>query len=359
MASLFSFNASASGVCDPGEEWLFDFPNCWYGGAGLGFSYLQPDDSNTAWQLSDKTDSGFKLQGGYHFLPSWFAEINYVDQGDAQVKNRNPAITGNEAVSYKVPELALGYYFLNPDEQRWNVFATVGWANVMSSSSGSRLSFNEVNNRQVSISVGAQYQISDHWFARTQLHSYAEDTRYIGFTLSRYFGGRAEPEFIVEIQSIVEPEELIAADYDQDGVLDNVDSCLPSALGVVVDAYGCAMFTGSLDEVRFELASYDLSGASQQQLDQMANTLRDYKLTLQVQGHTDSHGAESYNLTLSQQRAKAVVDYLVALGVNVEQLHTQTFGEASPSATNQTLQGRAQNRRVEFMVVDSIAESDF
>jgi len=69
-----------------------------------------------------------------------------------------------------------------------------------------------------------------------------------------------------------------------------------------------------------------------------------------VIGHTDSTGAEAYNLALSERRAEAVVDYLVSLGVSASRLSASGAGEVEPVADNSTADGRAQNRRVELGV---------
>jgi len=71
---------------------------------------------------------------------------------------------------------------------------------------------------------------------------------------------------------------------------------------------------------------------------------------IEVSGHTDSTGNEEFNTYLSNNRAKAVVDTLVAKGVNAERLSAQGFGSTKPIATNGTRVGRANNRRIEFTV---------
>lgn len=74
------------------------------------------------------------------------------------------------------------------------------------------------------------------------------------------------------------------------------------------------------------------------------------KARVSVTGHTDSTGSEAYNQTLSERRAKAVVDYLVSLGVSASRLSATGVGELEPVADNSTADGRAQNRRVELNV---------
>jgi outer membrane protein OmpA-like peptidoglycan-associated protein len=70
-----------------------------------------------------------------------------------------------------------------------------------------------------------------------------------------------------------------------------------------------------------------------------------------IHGHTDDDGDEKYNQGLSQRRAKAVLDWLVAHGVAVTRLESKGFGESKPIADNTTVTGREQNRRVEFLIL--------
>jgi outer membrane protein OmpA-like peptidoglycan-associated protein len=70
----------------------------------------------------------------------------------------------------------------------------------------------------------------------------------------------------------------------------------------------------------------------------------------EVRGHTDSQGDAAKNLELSQQRAQAVVDYLVQKGIVVARLTAKGLGETVPIADNNTDAGRAKNRRVEFAI---------
>ncbi|MDJ0763108.1 MAG: OmpA family protein [Myxococcota bacterium] len=89
-------------------------------------------------------------------------------------------------------------------------------------------------------------------------------------------------------------------------------------------------------------------------LSQVAQVLKDHpEITLSVEGHTDSHGSDNYNLKLSKRRAKAVVNHLVQKrGISRRRLKFRGFGESKPIDTNQTDAGRAANRRVEFVRTD-------
>lgn len=90
-------------------------------------------------------------------------------------------------------------------------------------------------------------------------------------------------------------------------------------------------------------------------LDQVAQTLAEYPKTMvDVLGHTDSTGSEAYNQALSERRARSVSDYLVSHGVASVRMATIGYGETRPIASNETEDGKAQNRRVEIKVVPAV-----
>jgi outer membrane protein OmpA-like peptidoglycan-associated protein len=87
-------------------------------------------------------------------------------------------------------------------------------------------------------------------------------------------------------------------------------------------------------------------------LNKVAETLREYdKTVIEVAGHTDSTGSDQYNQQLSERRASSVAQYLSAQGVPSARMVTVGAGEAHPVASNDTPDGRAQNRRVEITIV--------
>jgi outer membrane protein OmpA-like peptidoglycan-associated protein len=84
----------------------------------------------------------------------------------------------------------------------------------------------------------------------------------------------------------------------------------------------------------------------------VAQTLSSYDQTyIDVLGHTDSTGSDEYNQALSQRRAQAVADYLGSRGVARARMGLRGYGESQPIASNDTEEGKAQNRRVEIKVV--------
>ena len=103
--------------------------------------------------------------------------------------------------------------------------------------------------------------------------------------------------------------------------------------------------------VNFGFDSSDLTSAAKANLDKLAQVLKNNMDTnINIYGHTDSKGTDAYNLSLSERRAAAVKNYLVSQGVSSSRMFTMGVGEKEPIASNDTDEGRAQNRRVEFAI---------
>lgn len=103
--------------------------------------------------------------------------------------------------------------------------------------------------------------------------------------------------------------------------------------------------------ILFGFDKSNLSNEAKTNLDKLANTLKDYNETnVEVQGHTDSQGSESYNKTLSEDRASTVSLYLLEKGIKNTRLTINGFGELLPKYINTTEEGRLLNRRVEFLI---------
>lgn len=148
-------------------------------------------------------------------------------------------------------------------------------------------------------------------------------------------------------------------DSDGDGVADNEDDC-PNEAGTIANR-GCpekkdkpATISPELEklmktDVQFQTAEYVLRKSFKSHLDELAAQLvADPSVKLTVSGHADSRGDKSFNQPLSENRAKAVKNYLVKKGVSADRITVEYFGEDRPKADNKTPEGQAINRRVEF-----------
>jgi outer membrane protein OmpA-like peptidoglycan-associated protein len=103
--------------------------------------------------------------------------------------------------------------------------------------------------------------------------------------------------------------------------------------------------------VLFGFNKSDLSNDAKVSLDKLVTVLNTYPETnIEIQGHTDSKGTEEYNQTLSEKRAATVSLYLVSKQISNMRITTKGFGEIVPKYDNETEVGRAQNRRVEFLI---------
>lgn len=152
-------------------------------------------------------------------------------------------------------------------------------------------------------------------------------------------------------------------DSDADGVCDDADLCPGTPAGTMVDAKGCPKEAPVVtpDEgpnrayptVHFDFDKSDIKPDDIATLDTTAATVNDLSnkypsIKLDVAGHTDWIGTDGYNQGLSERRANAVKDYLVRKGVSTGRISTFAYGESRPVATNETEEGRAQNRRAEL-----------
>jgi transforming growth factor-beta-induced protein len=106
-----------------------------------------------------------------------------------------------------------------------------------------------------------------------------------------------------------------------------------------------------LAPITFEVGSAVITTDGQAELDRAIEYLTANPVAVEIGGHTDADGSEEANLALSEERAQAVVDYLIAGGVDPSQLTAVGYGEGLPIADNETDEGRAQNRRIEFAIL--------
>ncbi|PLX05496.1 MAG: hypothetical protein C0594_07205 [Marinilabiliales bacterium] len=107
-----------------------------------------------------------------------------------------------------------------------------------------------------------------------------------------------------------------------------------------------------LKNVFFDTDSYELKPESKVELNKLAGFLNSNPtVRIQLNGHTDNVGSESDNLVLSDNRAKAVVEYLIKNGIPASRLQAKGFGESKPIDNNDTEKGRANNRRTEFEII--------
>ena len=143
-------------------------------------------------------------------------------------------------------------------------------------------------------------------------------------------------------------------DADGDSVADKDDEC-PAVAGPASNN-GCPEYPLSMlgdYDINFDLEKYNIDSADVQRLSTVIKVLlANNDSNISIPGHADNTGEESFNNPLSNNRASSIKDYLVNVGIDAGRLSTKAFGESMPKASNDTEEGRAINRRVEFKVVN-------
>ncbi len=159
-------------------------------------------------------------------------------------------------------------------------------------------------------------------------------------------------------------------DSDGDGFPDPDDGCptRPEVINGIRDTDGCPDKGKTLvkltkekieikDRIYFATGKSQIKRRSHNLLNQVAQVLLVHKEIeqLRIEGHTDSVGSEKRNLKLSDDRAHAVMQYLLDRGVTAERLSAVGYGESRPVSSNKTKRGRSENRRVDFMILKTQA----
>lgn len=360
-----------------------------YFGANIGRSQADIDEKRIVNDLAlagiaqtsidkDEHDTGYKVFGGYRFNRYFALEAGFFDLGSfgftsttvpagtlsgrLRAKGINLDLVGSIPFTQKFA--AFGRAGAQRAEVR-DFFAGTGAINVLDPTRRER-------DTNYKFGAGLQFNFTHSFAMRAEAERYRIDDG-VGndgdidlFSLGALFafGGRvvaravpvasAPPPAPMPEPTPPPPPPAPPRDSDNDGVTDDIDRCPGTPPGVAVDAFGCPL-KGSitLEGISFEYNSALLTAESRKILEELAANLKKYpRLRIELQGHTDSVGSDSYNRSLSQRRAEAVRTYLIERGVSADRLTARGYGEAQPIESNDTDAGRARNRRV---VMDVIA----
>jgi outer membrane protein OmpA-like peptidoglycan-associated protein len=122
--------------------------------------------------------------------------------------------------------------------------------------------------------------------------------------------------------------------------------------GVSVTREGKSIYLNMPGNLTFNTNSSDIQSSFYDVLNSVASVFKEFKKTqIQITGHTDSVGSDASNLALSQRRAQSVANYLIAQSIAPQRFYVSGMGESQPIASNDTPQGREQNRRVEVQII--------
>ena len=377
---LSSLVLSANALAQDCEQALTVSPDCWYLGAGFGFSAIEPEPtSGSNWRVSDDQDSAFAIYAGLQFGDHWFGELSYHDLGTAELRNLNPNVEDNLQIDYSILGLSAGY-MLMPFDDEFNAFAKVGFQKLEANES----ELTDQNNAsQITIGGGVQWHFYQNWFARLSVEFFDQDAQAAMFSVVHRFQKssstfRPAPNpapatspapLVVDREPIVEPtmpveeptteenNQVVVAevnpDEDNDGVLNDVDACKGTEAGASVNEKGCALLEEITLNIQFDSGSSDIKEEYVEQLNSVAEKLSSFGdvIFVTVEGHTDWKGKQVDNQPLSEARAASVANYLKGkLPLDDSKFEAVGFGELQPIADNKTEEGRLKNRRVVIKV---------
>lgn len=302
--------------------------------AGAGYWYFdrddvrgfEPDDNATPW-------AGLE----WAFNDAWAAEVVYAYENDAEFKSGGPDM---EVTNWQLGMLHYwGSYIGEPLRLRPYLALSAGEIKLEADD------FDTVETT-INIGGGVRWMLGDRLGVRLDarnIHSIDENENDILVTAGlNFYMGKVKAD----------PVETAPLDSDGDGVTDDRDRCPGTPAGTRVDADGCPLPVAQVASIKLKVNFAFDSDVVQEQyfsdLSELAEFLKRFDdLQVDVEGHTDSIGPEDYNQQLSQRRAKAVVDMLVnQYGIEASRLEPKGYGESQPVASNDTEEGRAENRRV-------------
>ncbi|MBA6412803.1 OmpA family protein [Parahaliea sp. F7430] len=298
--------------------------------AGIGQWYFDNDRN-----LDDTATPWVSLE--YAFDDNWAAELFYAED-----KTNYRGGADADVSTWQLDMLYYGgSYVGGPNRVRPYVAFGMGEIDIDSST------FDTVETT-ANLGAGLRWMLTPRFGARIEarvLHSFDEHHNDILMTagLNYYFG---------KVSADAAPAVAAApVDSDGDGVTDDRDQCPGTPAGTRVDANGCPLPVERVASIKLKV-NFAFDSANVQEryfsdIKELAEFLKRFDdVDLSVEGHTDSTGPESYNQKLSQRRAQAVVDVLVNQhGIDRSRLVAKGFGESRPVASNDTKEGRAENRR--------------
>lgn len=293
--------------------------------------------------FEDAADSGFGLNANFrHYLSDqWSAGLSYhyLDFSDVDTKDHALYLISSYEMNYKefIPYATggLGVVKVSNDPSSYTKIGLHG-----------SLGVRKYLNKNVKLNVALNFhhvpENNDMNNAQTLI------SPMIGFT---FFFGREKPEMKKPMAVPVEIKKDEDKDDDGDGIDNNNDQCPNTPKGTPVNYLGCEKdktVSISLD-VKFELESARINPGYVDDLDRLAKVMKKHPdLKIEVQGHTDSTGRESFNMKMSNKRARSVAEYLLKNHfIDESRIKAKGYGPRVPIASNKSLEGRKKNRRVE------------
>ncbi len=303
----------------------------------------------------DRLDMGYALGIGYQFRDHWAVVGGGAHLGEFAIDLEGEL--DDEEAFYRAaetlhPESAKGLFaalqYQVPFGERWRASFRLGalsWKGEYSTHlldmGGQEVGDDRQSGTDLYLGGGVALALDRRWSIDAGWERYFFDNHDVDFWslgLSYRFGFRKQDSPVASKPQPQEPPQWLP-----------IEEPVPEKL----NEQSCQMFTGSLHGVNFESASAKLTAEAIETLVLVKSVLDEFPdITIAIAAHTDSIGSEASNLALAQARAESVRDFLIAHDILPERLHAEGFGEKRPIASNDTPQGRAENRRVEIRLVE-------
>ncbi len=309
-----------------------------YVGAGVGVTELNPETNSAALDVSESTDTGFHVTVGYDFTSRLSAEVYYADLGQADISFLGANVG---SVDYQVFGLSGIAYLFNSRSgfsarspsngiaarQGLSLYGRVGLGGV---SADSELDYTVNHRTHLALGLGAEYGFDNGFAVRGELMALDTDQQYATISLIKRFGqpGRQSSVPATNTPSTTTNVETEKPDTDVNRAAN------PPAL--------------PFPTVNFAFDKSDINPEAARKLDELVAVLSTSNDRLVLEGHTDWIASESYNYNLSLRRAENVKRYLEQKGIAAGRISMQAYGETRPVASNETVGGRAANRRVDI-----------
>lgn len=173
----------------------------------------------------------------------------------------------------------------------------------------------------------------------------------LGAILGNNLGKKGNGELGAVIGGVVGGTAGVLIGSKMDKQAQKIEEEIPGAVVERIDD-GIVVTFDENSGVYFDTNKFNVNAASEKMLSKLATILVEYPDTnVLVVGHTDSSGADEYNMTLSKNRANSVTSFMTSKGLAASRFTTKWFGEEQPVADNSTAEGRAKNRRVNLAIV--------
>ena len=292
---------------------------------------------------------GAGLEIGYRVNQNWAVRAEYARQSLDSL-TQSSRVTGDR----------FGFdamYHLNNS----NLYLVGGWKHFE----------NEAYSDALNIGVGYRY------FVNESLALFAEGNRFRGINkgdwndasiklgASWIFGATpaAAPTPAPQPEPAPAPAPVVV-DSDGDGVPDSQDRCPNTPAAHKVDAQGCTIYTEKMDrvgdvdiEVRFAFDSAVVSPEGRTEVNQLAAFMKRFpEAVVFIEGHASNIGNPDYNMRLSERRAKAIADLLVAQGIETSRITSKGFGVTQPRVQGNTREAHRANQRIEAKVTAKVKE---